>query len=166
MDDPVAIDDFDIGGFDPSKALLEAQASLTKFMEYDYPNMTESMIHTLVDFLYDKGHITSTESEFIYGEDFDLAKEMGSIIQTSKAMRNQLIGPGGRVKTGVSSKEVREYLTAMNTLTGNLIKNHEKVMSIERSRALESAVIQCLQEVGGEDVVTRFNSLMEAHLQS
>ena len=61
-------------------------------------------------------------------------------------MRRQIM-IGNNIREGLNPREVREAVAASSSLLSTLLKVHEKVMSFERQRAIENAVIETVREL-------------------
>lgn len=84
-----------------------------------------------------------------YGASFDIKEEVQMQIMAVRAMRNAVM-PNGRVRPGLASREVKEVVTASSTLLNTLMKTHDKIMSLERQRAIEEAVTTSIQTLPEE----------------
>ena len=93
-------------------------------------------------------------SDATYGADFDFSREIAEQLVAVRALRAQILA-GNRVREGVSSRDVRELISASSTLLSNLMKTHEKVQSFERQRKIEEALIEVLAEFGLKDEFMR-----------
>lgn len=84
-----------------------------------------------------------------YGASFDIKEEVQMQIMAVRAMRNAVM-PNGRVRPGLASREMKEVVTASSTLLNTLMKTHDKIMSLERQRAIEEAVTTSIQTLPEE----------------
>jgi len=100
-----------------------------------------------------------TDNTVTYGADFDLAAEVEAQIVAVRAMRDSVILPGGRVKAGTPSRELKEVVTASNTLLQTLMKTHERVLNFDRQRALEAATVAAVEGLPEEARATFFDAL-------
>lgn len=100
-----------------------------------------------------------------YGADFDLTQEVEAQIRAVRAMRESVITKEGKVKSGVGARDLKEVVTASNTLLQTLMKTHEKVLNYDRQRALEEATVAAVETLGDEEK-TRFFTVLEARLES
>jgi hypothetical protein len=99
-----------------------------------------------------------------YGEDFSLAIEVEEMLKMARALRKQVM-VGNQVADGVGPREVKEAVSASNTLLNTLLKVHEQVMSFERQRAIEKAVTEAISELSHDHkqkFFTRLSELLEA----
>jgi hypothetical protein len=99
-----------------------------------------------------------------YGADFDLRKEVQMQILAVRAMRDAIM-PGGRMRQGVPAREMKEVVTASSTLLNTLLKTHKDVMSFDRQRAIEEAVITSVRTLS-EDQQRAFFAAMEENLSA
>jgi hypothetical protein len=80
-----------------------------------------------------------------YGADFNFKVEIEAQLAAVKALRAKVMGPGGLLLDGVSTREAKEVIGASSTLITTLMRHHEKIMNFERLRALEEAVKAAVQ---------------------
>jgi len=106
-----------------------------------------------------------TENSVTYGADFDLVAEVEAQILAVRAMRDSVILPGGRVKNGVPARELKEVVTASNTLLQTLMKTHERVLNYDRQRALEAATVAAVEGLP-EEAKQAFFSALEKELSA
>ena len=94
-----------------------------------------------------------------YGADFDLRDEVEAQIVAVRAMRGSVMLPGGKIKPGVAARELKEVVTASNTLLQTLMKTHEKVLNYDRQRALEAATVAAVENLPDENKKAFFAAL-------
>ena len=157
----------DLSGFDnrPGDVADLARVShhLHEFLSGTLPQLTESMVEALLDAMHALGIGTTDIPELEYDESYSLKDEMTMMLVAVRAMRNEILD-GDRLRKNVGVKDLKEFLTSSSSITSTLMKNHEKLMSMERHRAIEQATIETLKEIGGEEVVDRFLALMGSKL--
>lgn len=146
--------DFDLGGED---------------IELDgYIEMIEAMsAHLRDDQVVKLGSIISERAEVgvvTYDANFDMMGEVESQIRAVHAMRNAIM-PGGVVRAGTPAREIKEVVTASSTLLTTLMKMHEKVMSFDRSRAIEEAVSDTVSTLD-QEAQDRFFALLKENLSA
>lgn len=95
-----------------------------------------------------------------YGEGFSLAVEVEEMLKMARALRQQVM-VGNQVADGVGPREVKEAVSASNTLLNTLLKVHEQVMSFERQRGIEKAVIEAISDLPHEQKERFFAKLTE-----
>jgi hypothetical protein len=148
-----ALRDFDLGGNDVE---LDGYIDMIDTMSAD---LREDQVARLFGVLAALGGRTVE-----YGADFDLKEEVQAQIQAVRAMRDAVM-PNGVVRVGTSAREVKEVVTASSTLLTTLMKMHEKVMSFDRSRAIEEAVTATIRGLP-EDAQKVFFSQLEQNLSA
>jgi hypothetical protein len=99
-----------------------------------------------------------------YGADFDLGYEVQMQIMAVRAMRNAIM-PGGVVRVGTPAREIKEVVTASSTLLNTLMKTHERIMSLDRQRAIEEAVTTSIQTLPDEQK-KQFLATLEENLSA
>lgn len=94
-----------------------------------------------------------------YGANFDFKREISAQLSAVRAMRAKVMTSTGQIKENIPTREVKEALSAANTLTASLMKNHEKIMNFDRQRALEQATIAAIEAMSDEIKEIFFNDL-------
>ena len=157
----------DLSGFDSKPGegtdLVLVSHQLHEFLSGVLPRLTESMVEALLDAMHAQGIGTTDVPQLEYDESYSLKDEMTMMLVAVRAMRNEILD-GDRLRKNVGVKDLKEFLTSSSSITSTLMKNHEKLMSMERHRAIEQATIETLKEIGGDEVVDRFLALMGAKL--
>jgi hypothetical protein len=148
-----ALRDFDLGGNDVE---LDGYIDMIDTMSAD---LREDQVTRLFGVLAALGGRTVE-----YGADFDLKEEVQAQIQAVRAMRDAVM-PNGVVRVGTPAREVKEVVTASSTLLTTLMKMHERVMSFDRSRAIEEAVTATIRGLP-EDAQKVFFSQLEQNLSA
>ena len=59
----------------------------------------------------------------------------------------QHVFPNGHLREGCNIREAKEVLTTCNVMCKTLMDNHERIMSMERMRAVEAATVDILIEI-------------------
>ena len=101
----------------------------------------------------------------VYGASFDLAAEVEQQILAVRAARDHVMTKDGRLRSGFSSRDAKDLVTAGSTLLQSLMKHHADIMNMERMRALEQTVIETLNEEDPEfrkRVVSRLEERLQA----
>jgi hypothetical protein len=101
--------------------------------------------------------------EVEYGPDFDIGDEVRMQIVAVRAMRRSVMTDGGVVRVGVPARELKEVVTASNTLLQTLMKTHDKIMSYDRQRAIEEAVVETMHSLP-DDKRIQFMEQLETNL--
>ena len=157
----------DLSGFDSKPGdvtdLAAVSHHLHEFLSGTLPRLTESMVEALLDAMHAQGIGTTDVPQLEYDETYSLKDEMTMLLVAVRAMRNEILD-GDRLRKNVGVKDLKEFLGSSSTIMSTLMKNHEKLMSMERHRAIEQATIETLKEIGGDEVVDRFLALMEDKL--
>ena len=99
-----------------------------------------------------------------YNASFDIKEEIQAQIVAVRALRNSVM-PGGVVRPGLPAREIKEAVSASSTLLSSLMKHHEKVLSMDRQRAIELAVTDAVRSLPDEQRETFF-SLLEENLSA
>lgn len=99
-------------------------------------------------------------TENTYGADFSLLQEMEELLNMARALRQHVM-TGNQVAEGIGTREVKEAVSASNTLLSTLIKVHEQVLSFERQRAIEQATIKAIGTLPEESRAQFFSTLEE-----
>ena len=163
----MASEGVDLSGFDSKPGegtdLVLVSHQLHEFLSGVLPRLTESMVEALLDAMHAQGIGTTDVPQLEYDESYSLKDEMTMMLVAVRAMRNEILD-GDRLRKNVGVKDLKEFLTSSSSITSTLMKNHEKLMSMERHRAIEQATIETLKEIGGDEAVDRFLALMEAKL--
>ena len=100
-------------------------------------------------------------TEIGYGAEFDFKAEIDSQIRAVKAMRNSVLTESGAIKAGMGARDIKEVVTASNTLLQTLLKTHDKIINYERMRAVEKATIEVVQTLEDSAQATFFTRLEE-----
>jgi hypothetical protein len=98
-----------------------------------------------------------------YGPNFDIKEEVEMQIMAVRAMRDSVITSTGQMRPGVPARELKEVVTASNTLLQTLMKTHGKILSYDRQRAIEEAVATVMRTLPDKERAT-YLSLLEANL--
>jgi hypothetical protein len=170
MSEAAAVDHNDLSGFDVSRAgrgsdseLALLMAQLETFLSATLPNLPEHLLPRLVDALNGRGALESSGEAVDYDAAYDMRNEMEMMLSTCRAMRNHVLD-GDRVRDGIAFRDLKDFMTSVSSMMSTMMKNHEKLMTMDRHRAVEQATIQVLKEIGGEDTIDRFILLMEDKL--
>ena len=104
------------------------------------------------------------EKQIEYSADFDFAEEVGQQIAAVRAMREKVMDPSGQIKDEYSARDVKEVLASSTTLLSTLMRFHEKIVSIDRQRAIEQATVEAIRSLPDEQQ-EKFFSVLEDQLQ-
>lgn len=159
----------DLSGFDAKTTGPEPDAlqlDFERFMHNTLPYLFPAQAKALIKKLHDAEIIPPADSADIeYGANYDITIEVEGLIQSVRAMRNTVMDEQGRVREGITPREMKEMITATTALMNLLMKSHEKLMTFDRQRALEQSTVDVLRELGGEEIVSTFVELMEERLE-
>lgn len=92
-----------------------------------------------------------------FDHDFDLKEEINAQLRMLRTMRSRA------ERENISTRELKETLTASSSLITMLIKEQEKVVNIDRLRTVERAVVEAIKEQSHE-VQEAFLSFLEGKL--
>lgn len=138
-----------IVGISPRSAMFgetdmgRTATGLQVFIHDFLPRLSKEQLHKLVSSL-PAGTLAVTGQG--YGADFSLADEIGLQIVAVQNLR-QHVFPNGHLREGCNIREAKEVLTTCNVMCKTLMDNHERIMSMERMRAVESATVDILVEI-------------------
>jgi len=125
------------------------------------PRLSKEQLHKLVSAL-PAGTLEVTGQG--YGADFSLADEIGLQIVAVQNLR-QHVFPNGHLREGCNIREAKEVLTTCNVMCKTLMDNHERIMSMERMRAVESATVDILVEID-DGLKERFLERLRVRLET
>lgn len=169
----MSLDDFDVksgSSVEPSRIEIE----LDRFMFNILPHLNEQQGRKLVTRISTLELVPHSETEEIaYGANYDITVEVQGLISAVRAMQNSVMTPEGKIREGITPREMKEVVTSTSSLMNLLMKSHEKLMTFERQRALEQSTVDVLRELGdsglgdrkGEEIVSLFVEMMEARLE-
>jgi len=136
-----------------------------RFCDEILPEIDEDLADKVIEKLNFLGYFRSDSEDLVYDENFDLKVEIAAQISAVRAMRKTVLLSTGRVKEGVSPRELKEVVTSSSQLIATLMKYHEKLMTMDRYRAVEATTLEILQDLSeGEDLTEKFLTLLEARL--
>ncbi len=100
-----------------------------------------------------------------FDEKFSLSEEMGEMIASIRALRKTVFCPatGGLVE-GQKLSDARDIMTTSNQMMTMMVKTQEKILNIERFRAVEQATIDVLKTL--QDDYEDWVSAMREHKES
>jgi len=128
-------------------ASIALNTALDRFIKGIIPHLDPTQLRRLADNIPRALLADAPAQEF--DENFSIADELTSQIQAVQALR-QHVFPGGRFKSDGSVKEAKEVLTTCNQMVKTLVENHERVMNMERFRAVEGATLDVLADMSDE----------------
>lgn len=99
-----------------------------------------------------------------YSADFSIAEEISLQLAAVQAMRSHIF-PDGRMRSDTNIREAKDVLTTCNQMIKTLMESHGRIMNMERMRAVESATVEVLIELG-DDLKEKFLTLLAARLES
>lgn len=86
-----------------------------------------------------------------YDETFSMADEVKEVMAAVRLLRKSIYAVGGRkLREGVTISEAKDVISMSNTMINTLMKSHEKIMNMERYRAVEQATVDVLRELDGD----------------
>lgn len=91
-----------------------------------------------------------------------LFEQMMQMRKTLQKLNDNLFDPNGRAKAAVGTKDVKDGISSIATLTKMLADLEEQVYTSERARRIESVLIQTLKSLPDSDQQTFF-TLLEAN---
>lgn len=162
------LSDFDVKAeqnVEPDKLALEFERFYHNTLPHLFPTQAQQLL-TRINTLELVPSVGNSNEETEYGANYDITIEVQGLIQSVRAMRNTVMDEQGRVKEGITPREMKEMITATTALMNLLMKSHEKLMTFDRHRSLEQATVDTLRELGGEEIVSRFVELMEQRLEA
>lgn len=101
----------------------------------------------------------------LYGPDYDIKLEVDGLIQAVRAMQGSVM-VNGKIRDGITPKEMREVVQSTTSLMTLLMRAHEKLLSLDRVRCIEQATISVLRDLGDDALVERFVSHLEQELST
>lgn len=155
------LQDFDTLAGDPE---VDIDGKITEFIEDILPVLSEDQLRELTEELLALGMVKQGEEEVTYDAQFDMGKEVELQLRTVHALRRQVM-VNNRIRKGTTTREVKEVVSTTTTMLNSLMKHHEKLLSMDRQRALEAATISVLKELGDGTMIDKFFELMEQALQ-
>jgi len=104
------------------------------------------------------------EDDVDYDESFDLSKEISEVLKSVRLLRKSILSPSGKsLKSGVTVGEAKDVISMSNSMINTLVKTHEKVVNMERYRAVEQATVDILRELDSDrEFMREFNEHIEA----
>ena len=160
-EDVAELQDFDTLAGDPE---VDIDGKITEFIEDILPVLSEDQLRELTEELLALGMVKQGEEEVTYDAQFDMGKEVELQLRTVHALRRQVM-VNNRIRKGTTTREVKEVVSTTTTMLNSLMKHHEKLLSMDRQRALEAATISVLKELGDGAMIDKFFELMEQALQ-
>ena len=100
----------------------------------------------------------------VYDESFDLSKEISEVLKSVRLLRKSILSPSGKsLKSGVTVGEAKDVISMSNSMINTLVKTHEKVVNMERYRAVEQATVDILRELDSDrEFMRELNEHIEA----
>ena len=111
--------------------------------------LTEEQVHTLLAVI--RRFLPVQVERVDYGADFDLAAEVGEQIQMVKGLRQSMM-QDGRLLPGTNRREIKDVITASSSLLGTLMKFHDRLVNIDRLRAIEKSIMIAMKQT---DAITK-----------
>lgn len=96
-----------------------------------------------------------------YGADFDLASEVNEQIKVVRALRKKVLDENGDIAEGYGARDAKELVASANTLLGNLMKFHDKIINQNRMRLIEQATVEAVKTLPDEQQEVFFSKLQE-----
>lgn len=100
-----------------------------------------------------------------YDASFDLMAEVAAQLTMCKAMRDKVMSRSGTPMEGVSARDLKEVATANNSLFQSVMRNHEKLVNMNRLQAIEKATVTAIKEMPKE-VQDAFMEALERQLEA
>ena len=94
-----------------------------------------------------------------YGANFDIVAEVEAQIALVRAMRRSVVTAGGQLMPGIATRELKEVVSASTTMLTTLSKSHEKIMSFDRIRAIETSTVDAVKTLPAEQQTIFFETL-------
>lgn len=105
---------------------------------------------------FDQNAQMEEEGDVDYDEAFDLSKEIGEVLKSVRLLRKSILSPSGKsLRSGVTVGEAKDVISMSNSMINTLVKTHEKVVNMERYRAVEQATVDILRELDTDRVFAR-----------
>jgi hypothetical protein len=133
---------------------------LNVFIHDFLPKLSKEQLHKVVSAL-PAGTLEDTGQG--YGANFSLADEIGLQIVAVQNLR-QYVFPNGHLRESCNIREAKEVLTTCNVMIKTMIDNHDRIMSMERMRAVEAATVDTLVELD-DDLKEQFLERLRARLE-
>jgi hypothetical protein len=127
---------------------IALNTALDRFIKGCIPHLDPTQLRRLADNI-PRSLLGIDAPSQAFDQNFSIADELTSQIQAVQALR-QHVFPGGHFKIDGSVKEAKEVLTTCNQMTKTLIDAHERVMNMERFRAVEGATLDVLADMNDE----------------
>ena len=137
---------------DPEDELQDAITTLA----LHHRLLTDEQVQTIRSLLPD------TEE---FDSEFDVKDEVTQQIRVIRALRASLMTPGGKLRSDISAKDMKEIIGPSTTLLNTLMKYQEKIISHDRQMAMERAVVEAMEGMS-EEVKERFFSKLDELLES
>ncbi len=128
---------FDTGGADVTE-LDDAVALILN----NATALTKDQISDLLTILREHG-----TQQVTLDASFDIRQEIEQQIMLVRAMRQNVLTEGGRIKTDIPAREVKEVVSSSNTMIASLMKYMEQIVSMGRLMQVEKAVISTLEDI-------------------
>lgn len=100
-----------------------------------------------------------------YDASFDLMAEVAAQLTMCRAMRAKVMTAGGTPLPDVSARDLKEVVTANNTLFQSVMRSHERLVNLDRLRAIEAATIAAVKDQP-KDVQDAFFETLEQQLEA
>lgn len=140
--------------------IIGVQTAFSKFLHDTLPHLTQEQLRILIGKL--PVDLMDEAGGQAYDANFSVADELTLQIQAVKALR-QHVFPNGRFNQDGSVREAKEVLTTCNQMIRTLMDSHERIMNLERMRAIEAATLEALAEVS-DDMKEQFLVRLEKKL--
>jgi hypothetical protein len=134
---------------------------LNAFIHDFLPKLSKEQMHRLISAL--PAGVLEVQGQG-YGADFSLADEIGLQIVAVQNLR-QYVFPNGHLRDGCNIREAKEVLTTCNAMVRTLMDNHDRIMNMERMRAVEAATVDVLIELD-DALKEKFLERLRARLES
>lgn len=156
-------DDTLLSPTDAEMIRIGIQTALARFIKDTLPHLDAEQQRLLASKLPADLFLHNTGQNSTYDANFSVADELTLQIQAVQALR-QHVFPGGRLKPDASIREAKEVVTTCNQMIKTLMDSHQRVMNMERFRAVEQATLDVLGELG-DDLKEQFLARLEIKLE-
>lgn len=161
MSDTPSLEDFE-KTTDLNKRKIDIEQTNNKLVEM-IPELDRHQADALIAALHKAGFLKE-DYHITYDADFDIASEISQQLQMVKALREKIMVKGDLV-AGVTVTEAQKVVTTCGSVISNLMRNHEKIQSMERHRAMEAAVVDALKELDNDELTETYFTLLRDKLE-
>ena len=135
---------------------LEEVARSVELVVRNAHRLDDRQINLLVDSL----SLFASKDVVDFNSGFDLSEEIGRQIAMVRALRDMVLDPTWRIREEYSARDAKEVISSASTLLTTLMRFHEKIVQIDRQKAIEVATIEAIKTLP-EEVQERFFGKLE-----